>query len=92
MKKFGLLSIPLSMALILSAVESPANAQSSMSSVPQTLGATSSLGIPDDEVEQLLTAIDSIPDEVLAEGDEATAEWVQENLASKEIVPYIILK
>lgn len=42
--------------------------------VPQTLGATSSLGIPDDEVEQLLTAIDSIPDEVLAEGDEATAE------------------
>lgn len=32
MKKFGLLSIPLSMALILSAVESPANAQSSMSS------------------------------------------------------------
>ncbi|MBK4152473.1 hypothetical protein GWO62_04665 [Corynebacterium macginleyi] len=91
MKKFGLLSIPLSMALILSAVESPANAQSSMSSVPQTLGATSSLGIPDDEVEQLLTAIDSIPDEVLAEGDEATAEWVQENLISKEkeIVPYI---
>lgn len=89
MKKFGLLSIPLSMALILSAVESPANVQSSMSSVPQTLGATSSLGIPDDEIEQLLTAIDSIPDEVLAEGDEATAEWVQENLASKEIVPYI---
>jgi len=44
----------------------PANAQSSMSSVPQTLGATSSLGIPDDEVEQLLTAIEASAGELLA--------------------------
>lgn len=46
------------------------------------------LGIPNGQVEELLYIVDSIPDEVLAEGDEATAEWVWEKYPNTTVVPY----
>lgn len=80
-------SLPLSLVLTISGVQSPAHAQFPEPSVQRTLNSPSSLGLSDSQVEELLIAIDSIPDAVLDEGEEGTAEWVQENLLSKNAMP-----
>lgn len=66
------------------AVEAPASATTGLSD-PLTAEESA---VTERELEELLGAIDSIPEEVLLEGDEATAAWVQANLATPTITPY----
>lgn len=80
---------PLCLALVLSGVQSPAHAQTPQASMQWAYTTPATFGLSDSQVEELLIAIDSIPDAVLDEGEEATAEWMQEILLPKNATPAV---
>ncbi|MFJ2621733.1 hypothetical protein [Glutamicibacter sp. NPDC087344] len=87
-KVIGVSTAVLAASALALTIVGPANAAPRVAE-PPVLTATSNLGLTVGEaqqVEELLRAIDQIPESVLLQGDEATRLWVAQNLGEKPLI------